>query len=1415
MKPDYEHYIGFICGTMSNGVKIHGTCFFISSNKAITAAHNVDKTCEIFQVFLNENVYLISKEDIHVKEKHAVIIFRQSIIIDYDVNVFSYNLNFDITSTKRLDWFTVGFISCDGQMERRYVSGDKCSVCTDEYLCVLSNPSPKASTFRGMSGSPVFINEIIVGILQVEEYLYDIPENLFLSSATEFSNLLSETSINREIYNNISFPRIDYSLIYPCNRRINRWYTNKSNERICGFNELFNNQNDINTYILLGEAGLGKSEELKRIAIECPDNLHPIYCTLGNLTPGQLLTNYIPHIKDYIENGVPFCLILDGYDEIKNYNLREESFPALLSQLIEKINSYNVNQYYIFVGSRTAFYHDGKFIGFTSLVLSRLTKNDIDAELETKNIDKVSFYSEVSKKALDSFIDNPFYLFEIISLFEIGKGILPKRNELMNQIINKLIREQNPGGFSEEDIRESKRILRKISACFMLRGFNTTANENLYDLIEEKIEKSKRDLIRRTGIIDADNVGNLSFKHNNYFEYFAAEFFNKKYSDDLDGLIGLIAYDNKKGIYNNFKNMVTYLLLIRGKNDLFEWILKNCPETINYIEDNNLSEEMSLIRLITLFEEINKKGYYVNFDSEYDFSDIINNRSAIEYLIEKLNKSVDSHELLNSIRVIRELKNLYGMEAKLRETLLYFMVSEKADMHNKRESLFAICELNLSNEETTGYIYKYFFKCKNKEILRGVNYYIIKNDLCDLFSDNLIYQYVDKNLSEYLSFSMYDGLKQFHSYDSMIKLFEAISNIIESGYHIDSSSRIIDVLKVYNSVLCEQFAKKQVPEELFDSIVKMTVLLAKRNYFENNIFNAFLNTTGCDKRAIREYFITLKEDEVTFYYLSKDLQCYVVFLIEKYNEDAFSSNTMQSFFEFCARGLDKGSQDRALCIDAVNKKHSENWQEIIHQITINDNYQEIEEQNKQFVSELIFNYQAFSKIILDLVVKSGIDNPDYQEFNKYIRHSFSYNSKEVRAFGLMSLILSGNDKVIDTLKKYESKYSDWIVLTSSHFIAENNNYSNYLSDEQICIVFEETKKQFDSFESIQNIHLKRSIISLIVKTDITLSKDQLLKMLSIDTYFFNSSKLGFSDYIINKLSHEEIIHQIELMIKQNLSVDSYLACQCIYYCEKKEFVNDRLISFSEKMLYSQNGISVDYAWRYLSKFNRNDIIITALLNDKIPKKYIYSNIPLLVSTPTPELNDYISNLFHELRTLESENVTEENLKEYRKNYDFIDRHHMPDSVERFQSDVLQCIRYIFQYLFKNNINNFIDDYLDEMIERKTFSRYEPDIYNCSIAGLRSVEYLNKLLTLLEISCNHSFYEPTEISVFSNHLYKTISEIGKLHPCETLEIINGLLHHKNKEYRRMVNLLYDNTYRIIYKSSDKEYTISEIDQIVFH
>ena len=272
-----EKYIGIIKSSTNKGINF-GTCFFISEHMAITAKHVVDKDSVSFIIEANNISISINQNQISYNEtnNYAIINFNESVFDYYDYNSVKLNINFQIQGTQELPWSTIGYVRGEEGICKKHIGGSFCSQCLDEFDCVLSTPTPQRQTYEGMSGSPVIINDVIVGLLQVQEYVEGKPENLYISSSREFAELLDSRLIPKDIYNNILISKKTYDGLFDISGLIPRDISFEKGKRIGSLSEILLNKKNKKHFILLGEAGLGKTKELQRYTVECCNQKHTL-----------------------------------------------------------------------------------------------------------------------------------------------------------------------------------------------------------------------------------------------------------------------------------------------------------------------------------------------------------------------------------------------------------------------------------------------------------------------------------------------------------------------------------------------------------------------------------------------------------------------------------------------------------------------------------------------------------------------------------------------------------------------------------------------------------------------------------------------------------------------------------------------------------------------------------------------------------------------------------------------------------------------------------------------------------------------------------------------------------------------------------------------------------------------------------
>ena len=1417
---DIRKYVGYILDKENQS----GNCLIIDKNKAVTASHVLAHAEGSFLLYCNGFSFSFDKTALRQKMSVTVIEFEEDIFEWFDSSALKINADFDATTSEQ-EWVAFGHLPCRDEFDFSRIGGKGFNEWSDIYPFVLHNLYIQNGSCDGMSGSPVVVSGMVVGILQAEDINNDgIVENLYFSPVSDFIDDIQIDCIQGNVFQNTLFPKNNYNDIFDLDGYIPRKVvvSEQENNLPVSLVKIINEKTTHNIFVLVGEAGLGKTFELQRLAIELYDSpYHPIYFSLKEFNPFEKPEEQIPCLAEYINNKVPFCLILDGFDEIKNTNYRDVDFPNVISRFADMVNQrYRGKQpFAIVISSRKNYYYSGKITNAENVVLCDLTENDINLELKKYNIQPTAFFDEIKDKRLNTFISNPFYLKHIIKLFKADEGVLPAASSLMDSIIVHLFKDKNYDKYRGQEFRLTKenikgrRLLQKISACFIIQGKMSLSQDEIVQITDGYMGDSDLSLAESTNIFEKKDDDAWEFTHNNFCEYLAAEFFNEKYKDDLTGLLNIVAYENKNGIYNNYINTMAFLLQIRNHSDFHDWLVTHCPNTYYNIEQHQISEESAL----TILESVNRiakeKKYYILHDFDMPIEKIINNQSCIIYLTKVLKDSTDEREILNAVRLIRELNDLCGCDSLVKNALILLLSSGKCNHRHIRDTILALVDLNLCDDEVTDFLYHHYSNSQDKEILRGISPYILKYDKADLFIDALIFQLINVNNFEYIGSYHYECLKNMREENSFIKLFSALMSMGDTELKYFRSSSFKDILSMYNDSLIKLWNNS---DTLFEVVLKFTEYLVFHYIVRNNVFSEFFNKIKKDEEAINYFYGALKDHPHLFVQASNELNCYLSFLCKGYSEGKFLEEN-NHLFDYCARSFDADSPERKLCLSLISEKGYEDAPDSIQYITCNDDYSEREKNKKKQRAEYIFDFSKLADDIRSVVRKSGHKDPICRKLFDYVYKHFSYNSFERIAFGFAWFIFYPDRTIEENINYFNENQNEWCISSFKHFCFCNKDYSDFISTKNIDSVMKLTAESLVETDFTKfNSHLLKTEIELIVKFEYDLPEHLLLKLLKLNTAYFDyQCKKGFPDYLTERLSNKIIICQIESFIDNN-ELNANLCDACILYCDSMSFVSDKMLALAERVL--SNEFSNDnhyYAWNYLKKNQKTDLLVSMILSGKIDKGFVVFQISSLNHYYNDDLACFVSTLFDELYTVYQSEINDDNIAELSEKYRFVIRNnYVTDPVDKLKKNLLECLKCLFSYLVHNNIGHYTDFYLDYMLENKTYCYLEYDTHNTLFTTIKSKKYLQKSLKVFELYFTNEFSKEDGYSSLYSDIRTAILNIGHNHPDETLTILADYPVQDNPDLCRAVSLLYDDLFKDKYEKSIKPYSFKETSAIVF-
>jgi hypothetical protein len=309
----------------------------------------------------------------------------------------------------------------------------------------------------------------------------------------------------------------------------------------------------IQCLILLGEPGMGKSWELKRIYKALEQNLASnqlLFARLGMYTsPERLLEDQ--RFENWKHGTYDLYMFLDGLDE---GTMRPVQIGHKLWESLRTLPRAALDRLFLRITCRTFDWPDTLVADFASLwdgnapliyELDPLTSADIMVAAEAEGLDPKAFLQEVDFLGLRPLAVKPLTLRSLIREFRENQGGLPATQvELYERYCLYLCEEQNPKRIELEktgrfDPHSRLKAASQIAAIMLLTNHNSVW---IYGSLEDtppgaipiaQLENSQLDvghqLIREalsTGLFSSRGEKCLGWAHQTYAEFLAARYLN-------------------------------------------------------------------------------------------------------------------------------------------------------------------------------------------------------------------------------------------------------------------------------------------------------------------------------------------------------------------------------------------------------------------------------------------------------------------------------------------------------------------------------------------------------------------------------------------------------------------------------------------------------------------------------------------------------------------------------------------------------------------------------------------------------------------------------------------------------------------------------------------------------------------------
>ena len=445
--------------------------------------------------------------------------------------------------------------------------------------------------------------------------------------------------------------------------------------------------------LLLCDAGMGKSIELRNLAYELSGKFHTFHYSLENYS-GQDICELLPPVyREIPENRI--ALLLDGYDEMDGEKAKQ--FKRKLKHYTQ-----NVNGVKIVVSSRSNFCgnengnESRNFQGFHVYVLEQLNGEYVNGYLESRGIDASHLWGCAKLKGIHDLLFNPFYLVRLADLY-VKERDLPPKKQLMDKLISESfdVDDLKFAGDLDERYHELFMALESLAFGMQLMHCQSFDDREEYQVL---LSPPKRDLVKKSGLLKRESEG-WKFLHNNFREYLVAKCLSRIPKDSVVPL-----FFDGTNIKPSWVNVLGYLSGFDLCWNLVDWLIENAPTALVKFESDRLNVELRIEVFKRIYEKHESQRLYFNDDlcDEAELAHFVNSNEILSFLLEKISNPKHLISQYTAVNILRYYPCLFGRENEIREVLL--VCCEQYPVTHKtvcRSAMLALCEHRLQTPEVT------------------------------------------------------------------------------------------------------------------------------------------------------------------------------------------------------------------------------------------------------------------------------------------------------------------------------------------------------------------------------------------------------------------------------------------------------------------------------------------------------------------------------------------------------------------------------------------------------------------------------------------------------------------------------------------------------------------------------------------
>ncbi|MDC6390962.1 hypothetical protein PP182_19910 [Maribacter sp. PR1] len=1011
--------------------------------------------------------------------------------------------------------------------------------------------------------------------------------------------------------------------------------------------------------ILLGDAGSGKSTELRNLQIKLSEDSSPyipIYQNLNMYTPEKGFEGFLPDFWRELPEEL-LVIIWDGLDEIP-----AQDFNKAIRQ-IENFSSMHedVN---IVLSSRTNFYElplndtHGTLRGFepymlTDLGISDATQYYSKKYSETKATD---FINQVFEANLADLIAKPFFLMLLASLHHEKGSITINRRELYDMFLHTRIDLDAKHFKTTYDIRSKRNeidlLLQRVALAMEMLCKNHIYEAEILTLITSEEFKS---LKYCTAFKKKDGEENIwQFEHNNIQEFLAAKFLSKLDFKKVINLVTVSPDVNK--VIPSWVNTLSFLFSTLDKEDplfqsLLDWFLENEKEVLVKFEPDKIDEDLRIKIFQGIFNYSKEHDLWVSSNkfNDRELSRFGKSEENIHFLLNELADSDNKRIVkVNAIRLIgyNQIEN-GELRTLIKERLLEIIDQYSNDPDVIYNTIYALNRGGHSDSMVIEHLMKRVGKNSNQYIRASMYSILFSSELFNEFVDYIIEGYEILNQgavdSERDDVSLADErwylqgcVKKISKPGAIKKLTKLVSNNDKFIYGYDSA-------EVFEAIINNAAIAFSKDDSVFDTILSW--YLQDVNKFrteKSKIVVQFFILTGTRGRAFKKIWEKMKngfnEGNVSLAAVSLMTNETIAFILEEHSKKEIDDDKLKSIY------FELGWVNRDIQEDY--RRQIEKETRIAIEIPKIPDYEGF--RIKRLISDfnLLFDKGAFLNAVIEIFEgeqKEVLTHDDLFNLKKsnfkLIELDDTYSNV---ALWLLRDSVKGNgsitkERILSWFEEQENL--DWYRISKMYEHIKNNEQlePNPQQIEWIVNWCVNITPKIDFVNAITVEGNRTSFNQMAFMTfyftkkfDILHTKKILLDMMSFD-YFEDEAKSGIF-FLTSKLEKEEVVERMILNLNNGINYSGVLKNHITYLTQHKvvksyplilkELLNPKMSEFTR----------VEFLNIYFN--NTNDIIglksiiheadanvrweIIQILIDKGQKSYVINYLHKFLTKNTNE-----------------------------------------------------------------------------------------------------------------------------------------------------------------------------------------------------